>query len=729
MAIIHINGNEFDPTSQSDIFRRLSIEDDDASNSNYILVQTLENLSNEQQIDLESHGAEVLEYVSPYTYLCRYFPADLTGVRELYFVTWTASSASRRLLPKQRIVTEQQLWEHGIAPSETTEAQRALRSVTIHHTNPYTQCENLANRTFAPCLNTVTKREIDIVLHRGLEVNDDIVRWVADLAEVDTDLITQAASKLRVHMGERYLDQVAKLDEVYFVEEVLPICLHDDRARAILGANDVAIQGSPVFRGRGQVVAVADTGLDLGVHSNIHPAIGGKVRALFPFGRNGQANDPDGHGTHVCGSVVADGFCHTPQGLQRVQGTAPEASLVVQSLFEKIGPFGQARLKMHPNLVDLFRQAYDTGARIHNNSWGTTMSRKSSGYVQSSREIDEFAYEYPDMVILFAAGNACVKDSPYGQIRSQGFAKNCITVGASENLRPELNVRWEDVTDGFPSPPECDDFVADQADGMAPTSSRGDKLIEGMSVRMKPDLVAPGSSILSARSSNIDPRSFIAQCPDAWGVCQDPNWLYLGGSSMATALVSGCCAILRENLIHEGVTSPSSALIKALLINGAIDLPGQYPSSEAGKSPNPNSGWGRVNLQNSLISQYSQYTGYFEDEVGTVRSTFQSTIHIGQPPRTPYTFTATLVWTDPPSQPSQNGYQVLQNSLGLASRVNQREKHANREEDDLSFDLSNNVQQIIWDDLSGSQAIIIEVLALHLTLGKPQAFSVAWRIY
>jgi len=741
MAIIHINGNEFDPIAQSGILQQLGIERHDASGSDYILVQTLEPMSDEQKERLVHHGAEIMEYVSPCTYLCRVkLPGltELTDLRGLDFVTWVNVYPQCFVVPpylkgestQQTIVTGPQPSSPGSAPSEGAEAQSAFRSLTIQHTNQYTQCENLANRTFVPCFKTTTKREIEIVLHSGLEPTAGIVSRVATAAEVDTHLITRAGAKLRVHMQERFLDEVAKLDEVYFMEEVLSVCLHDDRARAILGADDVFVQGTSVLRGRGQVVAVADTGFDKGDLSDPHPAIGYKIRALYDLGRQGQTNDPAGHGTHVCGSVVGDGIYQTSNGPQRIQGTAPEASLVVQSLFRYFGRYGQPRLRVPPNLGDLFHAPYEyDGARIHNNSWGTVTSTKSSGYMQSSREVDKFAYEHPDMVILFAAGNDCVQDSPYGQIRSQAFAKNCITVGASENLRPDLGIKWEDVTDDFPSPPEYGDLVADQADGMAPISSRGDKLVKGMYVRIKPDVVAPGSSILSARSRNLSATSLIGQVPNAWGYCDHNDWLYLGGTSMATALVSGCCAVLRENLLLEGITSPSSALIKALLINGATDLVGQYPSSEAGRSPNPSSGWGRVNLQNSLVSYANPYAGYFEEIVNTALLTCKKAIPIKTPPREPYTFKATLVWTDPPSQPGQNGYQVLQNSLGLASRVNRRRKHGNREEGGLCYDLSNNVQQVVWEDLKGPHVVDLEVLALHLTLGEPQAFSVAWRVY
>ena len=61
---------------------------------------------------------------------------------------------------------------------------------------------------------------------------------------------------------------------------------------------------------------------------------------------------------------------------------------------------------------------------------------------------------------------------------------------------------------------------------------------------------------------------------------------------MATPLVAGCVAVVRETLVKNGTTKPSAALIKSLLINGAVNLPGQYNPTEAGTSPNDGVGLG-----------------------------------------------------------------------------------------------------------------------------------------
>jgi serine protease AprX len=72
------------------------------------------------------------------------------------------------------------------------------------------------------------------------------------------------------------------------------------------------------------------------------------------------------------------------------------------------------------------------------------------------------------------------------------------------------------------------------------------------------------------------------------------------GTSMATPLVAGCAAVLREALTSRYHTYlppfPSAALIKALLINGA-DILEPITSNFL---PSNESGHGRVNIANAI---------------------------------------------------------------------------------------------------------------------------------
>ena len=95
---------------------------------------------------------------------------------------------------------------------------------------------------------------------------------------------------------------------------------------------------------------------------------------------------------------------------------------------------------------------------------------------------------------------------------------------------------------------------AQQAGEAASFSSRG-PTSDG---RIKPDLMAPGSAVISA-CSRLTESNFPA----------DRNYTRMGGTSMAAAVTGGASAVLCEYLESERTKQPSAALLKTLLINGS----------------------------------------------------------------------------------------------------------------------------------------------------------------
>ncbi len=139
----------------------------------------------------------------------------------------------------------------------------------------------------------------------------------------------------------------------------------------IMRANDVR-QSLGLF-GAGQIVAVADTGLDVGNPTTLHPDIRGRLIKGYCLGRPSPCDwsDHDAHGTHVAGSVLGNGSASgsTPASHQyggSFAGVAPEARLVMQSIEASDGSLSG----IPDDEGDLMRQAYKDGARIHTNSWG-----------------------------------------------------------------------------------------------------------------------------------------------------------------------------------------------------------------------------------------------------------------------------------------------------------------------------------------------------------------------
>ena len=655
MARITINGISIDPETHGPMLAAANLVSTDSASSDFILVQTKGPLNEAQKAQLTQLGATILEYVPESTYICHYPPSDLDRIRSLPFVSWA------------------NVYLQGF------KVAASLRP------NPTPADKNLL--TAAP-VDTLSKDTVtvDIVLHKRVET-EAVREKISKAAGLTAETLKMGRNKIRLTVQRRRLKDLAAIDEVRHIEPYFPPMLANNIARQILHADDVQSGGS--FEGTGQIVAVADTGFDTGVTNNVHPAFTGRVLRLYPLGRPGDASDPDGHGTHVAGSVLGDGAM---QDGTVVRGTAPQAQLVLQSVLDSGGHLGGLPDDLH----DLFTPPYQNdGARVHSNSWG---GPPAGAYTSYSNEVDDFVWNNRDLVICFAAGNEG-KDSQGrgivdpGSIGSPGTAKNCITVGACENNRPGFPLgNGQPLLYGngwpqdFPADPIHPDQVADNPDGMAAFSSRGPT----GNGRVRPDLLAPGTAVLSTKSR--------VATGGGWGSSTDPLYFYDGGTSMATPLVAGSAAVVREYLQSRGVNSPSAALVKAMLINGADLVAGQYVPSEVGVPPDISQGFGRVNLLRTInLGSQSETVKFFEEntalDTGNEESLFQGPVVKSAK--------VTLVWTDPAGEALQNDLDlVVRNGAG-------QEWHGNMPAVSSDFDRTNNVEQVIWQTAAPDNITVV----------------------
>jgi serine protease AprX len=667
MAKVSINGMSYDPLVQAPALAALGMLDDSAS-SNYILIQTTHPLTARDRIALAETGAQLLEYLPSDTYICLYPPPDLAPVKALPFV--------KDVSVYPRAVK--------VAPTLTSAAKG-------------TRIEPLAARVQATM--SQEPRTVDIVLHRGADMSAARAK-IAAAARVDADNVSVAGSKLRLRVQPQLIDRVARVDEVRHIEEYRPPKLHNTVALRLIGADRTHADTS--LQGAGQLIAVCDTGFDLGSSDDVHPAFTGRVRRLIALGR-ATASDPNGHGTHVAGSVLGDGVSPS---MGSVRGAAPRASLMVQSVLDSQGGLGG----LPDDLDELFHAAYADGARVHTNSWGSTAE---GAYTSHSFEVDQFVWNHRDMVVLFSAGNAGVDDDGNGVIDggsldSPATAKNCITVGASESDRREISKRYGDAwPDAYPAEPIASDLWADEPNGLAAFSSRGPTR-DG---RIKPDVVAPGTAILSAQSRRARINGF-------WGTSDDRQYCFMGGTSMATPIVAGCAAIVREFFGQRELVNPSAALVKAMLINGARVLAGQYSMLDNSPIPNYAQGFGRVDISATVGPRPARVTVEWYDEGDELDTgdTWHCTTAIDEPGTA---LRVTLVWTDPPGE-------ALQNDLDLVVRAaDATERHGNMAPDSAAFDRHNNVEQVEWVNVPIGPVEVM-VIAHRIAL-DPQSFAIVVR--
>lgn len=301
----------------------------------------------------------------------------------------------------------------------------------------------------------------------------------------------------------------------------------------------------------------------------------GTLTTSVAVGRNYGAN----------GSGAVGGIATRSTG----DGVAPDAKIV----FQDVGhPGGQLPGVDFVSQSLIHQQAYSTGARVHNNSYGP---EPPATYDQDAADVDDIMWRLRDYTILFSAGNDSL-----GDYQIANAAKNNIVVGATDSPTNKGSL-----------------------ENLARYSNHG-PTFDG---RIKPDIVAPGTVIGATEndddqnSSSYNSNYTSATAKDAAVNPDDPNNNstltedVASGTSFSSPVVAGGALLARQYFTDGFYPSgaknvansfiPSNALIKAVILNSGRNLTGRftasnYPINKSGALPNSGQGWGRIALDDAL---------------------------------------------------------------------------------------------------------------------------------
>lgn len=346
-----------------------------------------------------------------------------------------------------------------------------------------------------------------------------------------------------MEIEEDLLDSIKSLEGMISYELDTHITAQMNRVGDIIESKWAHEHG---YFGRGVGVAVVDTGIAL--HKDFVEG-GNRVVGFADFiSHRTEPYDDNGHGTHVAGIIGGNGF--SSKG--KYMGIAPECNFIGVKVLDKRGDGNISDVLAGLQWIIDNKKKYNI--RVVNISVGTSAKDsldENSLLVQGVNAVWDSG-----IVVVVAAGNN--GPGPMS-ISTPGISRKVITVGSSDdNVAVEVygSGRSKDYSGRGPTP-----FCI-----------------------KKPDIVAPGSNIISCNINRYPPRTKNGEV--RYSTVDSPMMYTIkSGTSMATPVVAGAIALLLS-----AYPQLSNREVKLRLRSCAVNL-GQHWEKQ---------GWGLLNVRKLL---------------------------------------------------------------------------------------------------------------------------------